>query len=124
MTNIQAYLAVLLTILITAYGQIVIKWQVLQINDFSGSDFSRKVLLLSGLLINPWVISALIAAVIASLSWMAAMTKLDLSQAYPLTALNLVIVSIGGIIFFNEIITINRFIGIGFIILGLLLLGR
>lgn len=124
MTRTQAYVAIFLTSMSTVYGQIVIKWQVNQLQGFVTSTWLKKTTTLLGLLINPWIISSLGASVLACLLWMAAMTRLDLSQAYPFMMLNLVIISISGAVFFNEVITINRAVGIGFIILGLLILGR
>jgi len=44
------------------------------------------------LLLNPWIISGLAAALLASVTWMAAMTRLPLSHAYPFTTLAFVLV--------------------------------
>lgn len=124
MTRTHAYIAVLLTTLATAYGQIVIKWQVNQLNGFLASDWLKKITILLGLFLNPWIISSLGAAVIASVLWMAAMARLDLSEAYPMTSLNLVLVSVSGMVFFHETMTMNKIFGVGCVIIGLLILGK
>jgi len=74
---------VFLTILLTVYGQLIIKWQVMNAGQFPTNNFDKAIFLFH-LLLNPWVISALIAVFLAPLSWIVAMTKLELSYAYPL----------------------------------------
>ena len=76
------------------------------------------------LLLSPWVLAAFAAAFLASLSWMMAMTRLPLSEAYPLTALSFVVVVLGGAWLFAEPITPARIAGTGLIVAGLLLGSR
>jgi len=76
------YIYILLTIIFTVYGQLVVKWQVSLAGSLPSSGW-EKVLFLGKLLINPWVISAMAAALLAGMAWMAAMTKLNFSYAYP-----------------------------------------
>jgi len=113
------HLYILLTILFTVYGQIVIKWQVQLAGSFP-QDNIEKLQYLTKLLLNPWVISGFACAFLAALSWMAAMTKFDLSYAYPFMSLAFVLVLILSNIFFKEPITIAKSIGMGFIVLGII----
>jgi multidrug transporter EmrE-like cation transporter len=111
---------ILLTILFTVYGQIVIKWQV----NASGPlpiELSEKILFLLGLLLNPWVISGFACAFLASLSWMAAMTRFQLSYAYPFVSLTFVLTIICASIFFNESITTQKAIGLAAIVAGIII---
>ncbi len=62
--------------------------------------------------------SGFLAAFLASLAWMAAMTKLDLSHAYPFISLTFVLVIILSNVFFHEVITTPKIIGLGLIVLG------
>lgn len=114
------YLYILLTIILTVYGQIVIKWQVNLAGDFP-ADSTEKVLFILRLLLNPWVLSSFIAAFLASLSWMAAMTKFPLSFAYPFTSLSFILVMFLSSIFFYEPITRAKALGMGLIILGIVI---
>ena len=116
----MSHLYILLTILFTVYGQIVIKWQV----HLSGSfplDNIAKVQYIIKLLLNPWVISSFVCAFLASLSWMAAMTKLPLSYAYPFMSLSFILVVLLSAVFFKESITINKSLGLAFIVLGIII---
>lgn len=114
----MSYLYISITILLTVYGQLVIKWQVLKAGEFPG-DADKKFWFLLNLLLNPWVISAFLAALLASLAWMAAMTKLQLSHAYPFMSLAFVLVLIFSALFFHDPITQPKIIGIILIIIGL-----
>jgi multidrug transporter EmrE-like cation transporter len=106
------------TVLLTVYGQLIVKWQVGEAGAFPAST-SGKIEFLVRLLLNPWMISVLVAAFIAALSWMAAMTKLELSRAYPFVALSFVLVLIGSAVFFDESLSVAKVAGIALILLGL-----
>ena len=79
-----------------------------------------NIFLFHFLLLNGWIISALFAAFLASLTWMAAMTKLPLSYAYPFMSLSFVLVTILSVLFFNEVMTIPKVLGLSLIIIGLI----
>ena len=116
----MSYLYILLTIALTVYGQIVIKWQVLNAGAFP-EDTLSKLSFLGHLLLNPWVISAFLAALLASVSWMAAMTKLQLSHAYPFMSTTFVLVLILSSLIFHEPVTWPKIIGMGLIIMGIVI---
>lgn len=123
MTREAAWACVLVTIALTVYGQFVVKWQMLQAGVFptGGSD---RIGFVVRLLLNPWILSAFAAAFLAALAWMLAMTRLPLSQAYPLTALVFVCVVIGGGLVFAEPLNAWRVAGVALIVLGLVVGSR
>ncbi|MEW6313110.1 MAG: EamA family transporter [Pseudomonadota bacterium] len=114
----MSYLYVLATVLLTVYGQIVIKWQVMQAGALP-ADFADKFIFLARLLLNPWIVSAFAAAFLAALCWMAAMTKLQLSHAYPFVGLTFVLVLMASGLFFNEPVTPLKIAGVTLIVLGI-----
>jgi len=116
---LMSYVYILITILLTVYGQIVIKWQVMQAGIFP-PDAQEKLIFLLKLFLNAWVISAFMAAILASVSWMAAMTKLQLSHAYPLMSATFVLVLILSSLVFHEPLTWPKLIGLGFIVVGII----
>lgn len=111
---------IFLTILLTVYGQIVIKWQV-QLAGAFPQDSSGKLEYLIKLLLNPWVISSFACAFLAAISWMAAMTKFQLSYAYPFMSLAFVLVMFLSAVFFKEPITLSKSLSLGLIILGIII---
>ncbi|HET7062563.1 MAG TPA: EamA family transporter [Nitrosospira sp.] len=119
----MSYFYIFLTIAFTVYGQIVLKWQVIDAGHFPENTLD-KVLFLVRLVLNPWVISGFLAAFAASLTWMVAMTKLELSHAYPFMSLNFVFVIILSYLLFQETITTPKILGLGLIILGIIVGSR
>ena len=116
---LMSYVYILITILLTVYGQIVIKWQVMQAGA-APIDTQEKLIFLLKLFLNAWVISAFLAALLASVSWMAAMTKLQLSHAYPFMSASFVLVLILSSLVFHEPLTWPKLIGLGFIVVGII----
>ena len=114
----MSYFYIFMTIALTVYGQIAIKWQVLKVGAMPEATPDKIVFLLH-LLLNPWIISALLAAFLASVFWMAAMTKLQLSHAYPFMGLTFVVVLLASGFFFQEPVTPLKMAGTALIFLGL-----
>lgn len=114
----MSYFHVACTILLTVYAQIVIKWQVMGAGALPG-DTTGQFWFLTRLLVNPWVLSALAALLVAVVTWMAAMTKLDLSHAYPFTSLAFVLVLVASAFFFHEPVNAAKITGIALICLGI-----
>ena len=112
----MSYVYVLCTVLLTVYGQIVIKWQVLAAGALP-DEATQKIEFLARLMLNPWILSGLAAALLA---WMAAMTKLPLSHAYPFTTLAFVLVMVLSGVFFNEAITPLKIAGAALVVLGII----
>ena len=115
----MSYFYIFLTIVLTVYGQIAIKWQVLKAGALPEA-LPGKVSFLFNLLLNPWVISAFAAALLASVFWMAAMTKLQLSHAYPFMSLAFVLILMASGFFFHEPVTPLKIAGIVLIVLGII----
>lgn len=114
----MSYVYVFLTVILTVYGQIAIKWQVLKAGALPEA-LPEKISFLLHLMLNPWIISALTAALLASVFWMAAMTRLQLSHAYPFMGLTFVLVLLASGIFFQEPVTLFKVTGVALIVLGL-----
>ena len=115
----MSYVYVFLTILLTVYGQIIIKWQVVKAGALP-LTMAGKCDYIFHLLLNGWIITALFAAFLASLSWMAAMTKLPLSFVYPFMSLSFVMVAILSVVIFHEVMTLPKIVGLSLIIIGLI----
>lgn len=114
------YLYIALTILFTVYGQLVLKWQVSQAGPFPVAT-GAKIGFLLELLLKPWIISGFLAAFLASLCWMAAMTKFPLSHAYPFMSLAFVLVLCLSALIFHEPLTWLKAIGMACIVVGIVI---
>lgn len=118
MPRVIDYLYILATIAFTVYGQIIMKWRIAQIGGDLPAQMLEKAKFLIYLVFDPFIFSGLFAAFLASLSWMAAMTKFELSHAYPFMSLNFVVVLLLSGFLLNETLTVQKFAGVFLIVLG------
>lgn len=119
----NAYVFIALTITLTVYGQLILKWQVgidPTLNPANGSLVGLALAILR----NPWVLSAFAAAFAASLCWMGALGKLPLSKAYPFMALSFPTVAVLAVLLFREEINPPKILGTSLIVLGAVILSR
>lgn len=120
---IAGYVYVLGTVLCTVFGQIVVKWQVAKAGALPEA-FSQKIPFLLKLILNPWVICGMAAGFLALLFWLAAMTKFELSYAYPFMSLAFVLVLILSVILFHETVTLPKVLGVLLVISGIIVASR
>lgn len=71
------------------------------------------------LFLKPFVLIGLTCYVISTVSWLAILSKVDLSYAYPLISLGYLIILFVGSVFFKEQITVWRIIGVLLISCGI-----
>ena len=120
----MSYLYILGTILFTVYGQLILKWRISQLEFNLPEGILLKVFALFKLVFDPFIFTGFASAFIASFFWMAAITKLDLSHAYPFMGLSFVLVTFLSVYIFNESFTIYKLVGVSFIVLGIFITSR
>jgi multidrug transporter EmrE-like cation transporter len=122
-TSPADYLFILGTILFTVYGQIVLKWQVSRLGPLP-SAAGDKFLVLARLVVSPWVMSCIVAGLLAFFCWIAALTRFQLTYAYPFVSVTFALVLVLGAFFFGESLTLGKVLGVAFIILGVVIGSR
>ncbi len=118
-----AFLYILGTVFFTVLGQLLIKWGVTKYGSLP-EKLSDKVVFLFDLLFDPFIFFGFVSALSAAFFWMAAMTRYDLSYAYPFTSLSFLLVLVLSTWLFNESITIHKVVGLGLIIAGIVISSR
>lgn len=114
---------ILSTIFFTVYSQLIMRWQVSAAGPLP-EGLAEKLGYVIALLLNPWVISSVAATFMAGVSWMLAMTKFELSYAYPFVSLNYVLVLIAGFMLFNETLSAAKLAGTTLVLLGIVVIAR
>lgn len=114
------YLYIFATLFFTVYGQLILKWRLTHLK-FSLPDggIGEKLVSLIKLIFDPFIFSGFVSAFIASLFWMAAMTKFQITEAYPFMSLAPAIVFILGVWLLNETFTWGKVIGLVLIMVGI-----
>lgn len=121
--DLPGHVFILLTLAFTVYGQLVLKWQMGYAGALPAGGLDKIAFLLRQFL-NPWILSGFISAFIASLAWMAAMTRFELGYAYPFMSLAFVIVMVFGIVFLGEAVRPAKIVGTLLVMGGLVLIAR
>jgi len=83
-------------------------------------NIAEKLLALVKLIFDPLIFSGFVAAFIASLFWMAAMSKFEITYAYPFMSLAPALVFLLGVLFLGEAFTIGKLLGLLLIITGII----
>lgn len=123
MSTVSAWLAVAMTVLLTVYGQVVIKMRIAVIGPM-GDSIGDQLTFIRNMLLDPWVLSGFVGAFLASLCWMMAMTRLPISLAYPFTSMAFVLVVAVGAIVFHERVNLTHMIGIAMVVGGLIVISQ
>lgn len=114
----MSYLYIFGTLFFTVYGQIVLKWRLTNLKVVLPDSFIDKGIYLFKLIFDPYIFSGFFSALIASLFWMGAMTKFEITLAYPFMSIAPALVFLIGIMFLNETFTFGKVLGLILILLG------
>jgi multidrug transporter EmrE-like cation transporter len=115
----MTYVFVLATVGLGLYGQLILKWQMSQLGPAPHALPELLPYLLKALL-NPWVLSSIASAFLGMVTWMAAVSRLPLSQAYPFVSLSFPLILVCSWLAFGEPITVAKAAGVGLIMAGLI----
>lgn len=115
-----AHLYLAATIATSVYSQMIMKWRIS--GRFAGLKIPDgvwpKVMTLFTVLFDPFVFSGLVATFVSGLCWMATMSKLEISYAYPFTSLGFVLVVLLSSLLFGESLNAWRIWGVALIVAG------
>jgi drug/metabolite transporter (DMT)-like permease len=118
MNNLIPYIYALITLALTIYGQLILKWRSLQYVNQTDTKLSYLISLFKDI----WVWTGVFAAVLASISWMLALSKIELSKIYPVMSLAPIVVLFYTLIYMNETINIEKILGTILMFVGTLLI--
>lgn len=119
----MGHIFILLTVVLTVVGQLVLKARVDFLTKQNGLDSSLLAKVV-GYFSDGWVLLGFASAFAASAFWMLALSKFDLSYAYPFMSINFVLVAMFSAFVFHEAISLNKFIGLFFIVAGTIISAR
>jgi len=103
-------------------GQTAIKLGVSQPQAVGNTStlFSLVTLILG----SPWVLLGLTLYGIGAVAWIAVLARLDLSLAYPLLALNFVLITLSSRLILGEVVPTMRWVGMLVICAGIVIVAR
>jgi drug/metabolite transporter (DMT)-like permease len=120
-TMLVVYAMLLSASILTVIGEVLLKAGIVQVTDRVGTFSLAPAVLFSTF--TEWRVILGFALIFGgALFWLGVISRVDLSFAYPLLALNYVVILIPARFFLNETITLNRIIGALIIFLGVVVI--
>jgi drug/metabolite transporter (DMT)-like permease len=118
-----AIVYILISVLGGAVGQVLLK---MGMSNLGAMTFSLAHLgnLLWRLATNPLVVGGLLIYACGTLFWLLALSRVDLSFAYPFASLSYVLMLLASWLLLNEHISLMRLAGSFVIIIGVLIISR
>lgn len=117
-------LIIILSVLCSSLAQISLKKGMMQCNCSFAPELSNVVPLLTGLVLNPFIVAGVGLHVAALFTWLYVLKHVDVSYAYPFISMGFIVVLLLSYFLFSETINAYRIVGIGFIVLGIILVGK
>ena len=121
--NPISFLCILIGVLLNAGAQLLLKAGVNAVGHF---EFTRANVLPVGLKIaTQWpIIGGLACYVVSVAVWIIGLSRVDVSIAYPMLSLGYVVNAFAAYMLFGESLGVQKLVGIGFIIVGVVLVAR
>lgn len=118
-----AVLYILISVIASTVGQLLLKKGM---NEMGSVTLSMNQILSTAwkMITNPYVFIGLLIYVAGTVFWLAALSRVDLSYAYPFASLSYVVMLVASWMMFNEQITLTRILGSVVIGIGVLLISR
>jgi multidrug transporter EmrE-like cation transporter len=116
--------AVLPTILLTSYSQLMIKWRVaaLAATSVQSLSFSERTF---AYLVDPFIISAYAFSLLSSVAWFFVCERHPVSIAFPVyVGVLFCVVTVGSTLLLKETVSIQHLAGLLLIVVGVIVVSR
>ena len=121
--NLISFSLVLLGVLLNAAAQLLLKAGTNAIGAFEFS-FANIVPIGLKVAMQPHILGGLACYVVSVVVWIMALSRVEVSIAYPMLSIGYVVNAVAAWYLFGEALTAMKFTGIGFIIVGVYLVAR
>src|SRR5512139_2757456 len=121
--NLLSFSLILTGVLLNAAAQLLLKAGTNAVGHFA---FSKENILPIGwkLATEPHIIGGLSCYVISVVVWIMALSRVEVSIAYPMLSIGYVVNALAAWYLFGETVNVSRMIGIGIIMIGVFLVAR
>ena len=121
--NLLSFSLILLGVLLNAAAQLLLKAGTNAVGHFA---FSRDNSLPVGwqLATEPHIMGGLTCYVISVVVWIMALSRVEVSIAYPMLSIGYVVNALAALWLFGEAVSITRMTGMGIIIIGVYIVAR
>ena len=120
----RSFLMIFVSVLAAVVGQLCMKQGMIQVGALEMKSLQELLVVARRVFSKPLVLAGLTCYAIGALAWLIVLSRLDLGFAYPMLALTYAIIPVAAHVFLGEEIPILRWVGIGIVIVGVLLIAQ
>ena len=120
--NTQLIVLIVLLLILDTFAQLAFKIAVTQLGEFPTQNISVIWYYCLQLATNLYVISGVLALILALFTWLTLISKVDLSFAHPMTSLAYMTIPLAGTFFLHEPLHWPQMLGIVLIVIGVMVI--
>lgn len=117
---VQNHGFLLLYVTFTLASQLIMRWRV----GFTAVSPENRIGFIVAMLMTPWVWVAIACTFLAGVTWMLALTRFELTYAFPFTGMTFILVLAAGALLFGEHVGYLRILGTLLVVAGLVIVMR
>jgi multidrug transporter EmrE-like cation transporter len=121
--NPLTFSLVLTGVLLNAAAQLLLKAGTNRVGEFSFA-LDNVVPVGARLASSPFILGGLACYVVSVVVWILALSRVPVSIAYPMLSIGYVVNALAAWMLFGESLTVQKLVGIGFIVIGVFLVAR
>ena len=121
--NPLTFSLVMTGVLLNAAAQLLLKAGTNRVGEFSFA-LENLVPIGSRLAFSPFILGGLACYVVSVVVWILALSRVPVSVAYPMLSVGYVVNAVAAWILFGESLSMQKLVGIGFIVVGVFLVAR
>jgi multidrug transporter EmrE-like cation transporter len=110
-------------VLLNAAAQLLLKAGTNRVGEFSFA-LENLVPIGSRLALSPFILGGLACYVVSVVVWILALSRVPVSVAYPMLSVGYVVNAVAAWMLFGESLSMQKLVGIGFIVIGVFLVAR
>ncbi len=119
-----SFALILCSIVLGVAGELLLKVGINKLDDLAFGGLNQAAHSMLTVLTTPAIVIGFVCYGLASVFWLAVLSRLDLSYAYPFLALMYLLIPLAARIFLHEDIPSGRWVGIVVIMIGVAIVAR
>lgn len=121
---LKTFIVVLIATLIGGTGHVLLAKGMRALGDLTEAPANRLGAMVGRALSSPWVLLGIGLQALFFFTYLTLLSRADVSQLLPLTAMDYIVVALLAQALLAEAVTLTRWAGIGFILVGVFLVSR
>ncbi|MDM0075116.1 SMR family transporter [Variovorax sp. J2P1-59] len=122
--NLSTFSIIFAGVMLNSVAQLLLKAGARTLGSISMASVTSLFSAVLAAAIQPWILLGLVCYGISVGLWVVALTRVDVSVAYPMLSMGYVVAALLAWQFFGEALTPGRVLGIAIILVGVVVLSR